>query len=147
MDWKSVGLILVSLVFLSLGGGSAIAGFKTWRTLRRLKHHGVSTGAEIIDRHIAHSSRSYTYYLTYRYLHNGERYTHKQPVSHKTYSALPIGAPVHIRYLPYRPAVSALEHGGTARSDIIGYCVATVICLPMGGFMLFGMLYLLIIKA
>ena len=125
--------IVFSGIWLGIGIAFGVTGVKIWRTRNRLWHHGVNREARIINYRSRHLQRSMAYYVTYHYHYEGKPYTREQPVSKKTYSALHVGAPIHVRCLPEQPAISMLEYEGVDRANSISALVLAVIYIGIGG--------------
>lgn len=126
-------LFVGSVIFLAVGIALGVSGIKNWRTRRRLQYHGANIEARIINRRTQSLQRGRAYYVTYRYRYKGESHEHEQQVSKKVYSALPLEAPLHVRYLPYHPPVSMIEQDGVAIGNIAGSLVAAAILVGMCG--------------
>ncbi len=115
--------IILLLALIAFG----VAGFIAWQFGRPVLYYdqlitgGKVADARIVDGYTSTSSRSRTvsYYVTYRFIVEGESYERQQQITSSHYNDLGIGSRVQVAYLADDPSISTLtgEYASTVQRD------------------------------
>jgi hypothetical protein len=102
-------MILFFIPFILVGIG--FMGYAIYETYKAtvLQSAGITTQGQFINRRISEDDDSTSYYVTYRFNHQNQAYTHEQSVNYGLYNeAGETGARVKVVYLPGNPSISAI---------------------------------------
>lgn len=116
-----LSFILLSLPFLFILLGKTLLKA---RTSLRLRREGINGEAVIIDQHVG---GALTYFIRYRYHHQGQTYEQQEEVSSKQYKTWRPGTQLPIRYLPQRPYVAEITANEMPLSGVFVIVVCFVV--------------------
>lgn len=109
-------IIFIALVVIIVVAGGAIfiaASVQDWKVKKALHERGVTTQAQVVERHHEisrdlddniHTRKTSYYYISYRYEVNGTPYTRREHVDQTLYEILQDGSVFDVVYVPENPA-------------------------------------------